>query len=104
MRKPSAINDQRRDMVLGAIREYRHWHPRQNPTVRELCELSGIASTSLLRFYLKKLAEDGSIEYIPRISRGILLNDTNQTKFHSEPKDEPRKHTRKERSVMLGEL
>lgn len=104
MRKPTAINDRRRDQVLQALREYRRFHPRLNPTVRELCELSGIESTSLLRFYLKKLAEDGWIEYIPRISRGVILNDTRMPAFARREHPEPFKMTRKERRAIAGEL
>lgn len=43
------------------------------PTIRELCDATGITSTSVLRCYLDKLESKGFIQRLPRKSRGILL-------------------------------
>lgn len=47
------------------------------PTVREIGEAVGIPSTSVVKYNLAKLAEEGLIEYNPKIARGIrLLGET----------------------------
>ncbi len=43
------------------------------PTIREIGDLAGIPSTSLVNYYLKQLQEMGYIERESRLSRGIRL-------------------------------
>jgi len=46
------------------------------PTLQELCGLSGLKSTSNVRYHLLKLEEMEMIRRIPNVSRGIVLADT----------------------------
>ena len=57
--------------VYKAIVDYikSHQYP---PTVRELCELTGIASTSTIHKRLKSLVEKGYIEF-DKCARGIRV-------------------------------
>lgn len=43
------------------------------PTLQELCEVTGLASTSNVRYHLLKLEDMGMIRRVPRVSRGIVL-------------------------------
>lgn len=43
------------------------------PSLRELCELAEISSTSMAALHLERLQERGLIEYTPRIARSIRL-------------------------------
>ncbi len=43
------------------------------PTIREIGELAGISSTSLVNYYLEQLQEKGYIQRETRLSRGIRL-------------------------------
>lgn len=44
-----------------------------SPSIRELCERSGKASTSTIHWYLKKLKRKGYIDYQPTKSRTIRI-------------------------------
>ena len=54
-------------------------HKGYPPTVRELCEITGIRSTSAMAYQLQKLQERGCIKLVPKISRGIILTDKELT-------------------------
>jgi repressor LexA len=43
------------------------------PAIREICDLTGISSTSVVSYYLDQLREKGVIERDGRVSRGIRL-------------------------------
>jgi len=43
------------------------------PTLHELCEITGLKSTSNVRYHLLKLEDMGLIRRVPRVSRGIVL-------------------------------
>lgn len=43
------------------------------PSIREICELAAISSTSVVNYYLDRLEEMGYIERDGRVSRGIRL-------------------------------
>ena len=58
--------------TLEKIREFidEHGYP---PTVRELCHITGIKSTSAMAYRLRRLANMGHIKLTPNIARGIAL-------------------------------
>jgi SOS-response transcriptional repressor LexA len=64
---------ERRELVLQAIKDYRKNHRGIPPTHRELCELTGITSSSVLNYYLQKLEEAGAIFRYHGIARGIVV-------------------------------
>lgn len=43
------------------------------PSIREICDKTGISSTSVVNYYLNQLEESGYIERDGRVSRGIRL-------------------------------
>ena len=73
MRTKKAANP-RRDSILVFIREYYQDH-RIAPNIREISSASNITSTSVTNYYLDKLEDEGMIERIAKISRGIKLTD-----------------------------
>lgn len=62
----------RQQRILEFLREFVRANDRP-PTVREIGEAVGIPSTSVVKYNLNRLAEEGLIEYNPRIARGIRL-------------------------------
>lgn len=64
----------KKSAVIKALRLYQRENPRMNPSIRELCLLSGIASTSLMNYYLDQLEADGIITRIRGVARGIVVN------------------------------
>lgn len=68
------MND-REQLVLQACKKFIQEH-EYSPCIRDICELTGINSTSLVRWYLEKLEhERGAIKRNPRISRSIVIVD-----------------------------
>jgi SOS-response transcriptional repressor LexA len=63
------------DKVLDAIREYVKKNPRLSPTIRDLQAITGVTSSSVLRYHLLVLEDRGAIERIPGIARGIILKE-----------------------------
>ena len=43
------------------------------PTLRELCDKTGVTSTSQMSYFLSRLEDKGLIERLPNKARGILL-------------------------------
>lgn len=43
------------------------------PSIREICDLANISSTSVVKYYLSQLEESGHIERDGRVSRGIRI-------------------------------
>jgi repressor LexA len=64
-----ANSDQR---VLTAIALFWKQHG-YSPSLRELCELADVSSTSMAALHLERLQAAGLIEYEPRIARSIRL-------------------------------
>lgn len=50
-----------RDRILNTIKDYirQHGYP---PTVREICAMTGIASTSAVHYQLQRILADGTLE------------------------------------------
>lgn len=58
--------------VLEKIVEYK----RENgisPSIRELMQLTGVTSTSVMKYYLDRLEEEGLISRLPHFSRSIMV-------------------------------
>lgn len=64
---------ERKELVLQAIKDFGTRRRGMNPTIRELCQLTGIKSTSVMNFYLDKLVEDRAIIRYHGVARGIVL-------------------------------
>jgi SOS-response transcriptional repressor LexA len=69
---PSAIPE-RKEVVLQAIKDYRASHHGISPTVRDLMELTGITSSSLVLYYLDKLEAEKAIIRYHGVARGISV-------------------------------
>lgn len=63
---------ERRLLILAAIEAYQNAQHRP-PTLRELCDLTGITSTSLMDWHLDILEEQGLITRKPNRARTIRL-------------------------------
>lgn len=63
----------RKERVLRAIGFYFALYPQLPPTLRELCDLTGIKSTSVMDHYVQELAKEGKIIRYHGVSRGIVL-------------------------------
>lgn len=50
-----------------------------SPTIRELCEISGLSSTSTIHNHLKKLCKNGYITYLPEKKRSIRITNAVNT-------------------------
>ena len=64
--------DEMTDQVYDAIKVY-IGEQQMPPTLQELCEVTGLKSTSNVRYHLLKLEDRGMIKRFPRVSRGIVL-------------------------------
>lgn len=51
-----------------------NWDKRIPPSLREICEGSGVTSTSVVNFYLERLVRLEYVEKVPRISRGVFYS------------------------------
>ena len=67
----------RTSFILKYLKEYKAAHDGQSPTTRQICEATGITSTSMVHFYLRALEEMGliTIEH-EGTQRWIRLNST----------------------------
>jgi len=67
----------RQKAILSFIEKFlsQHGYP---PTIREIGEAVGIASTSVVNYNLNKLVERGYLERQPKVSRGLLLASAQQ--------------------------
>lgn len=59
--------------VFQAIIEYKSSRDGNSPTVRELVDITGISSTSVVEYHLRKLAEQGRISRNPSDARNITV-------------------------------
>ena len=57
-----------------AIEKYKQENDGVAPTVRELCHIVGVSSTSTMFSYLKELEERGVISRVNRSPRNIGVN------------------------------
>lgn len=66
------ILSDRQHAIMAYIPAYikRHGYP---PTIREIGKACGISSTSVVVYNLNRLTEDGLIERVPVVSRGIRV-------------------------------
>lgn len=67
------MNPLRRD-ILVAIGAYQHEHGLA-PTVRELCDITGHRSTSVITYHLQGLRTAGLIKYQNNKARTLQLTD-----------------------------
>lgn len=63
----------RRQQIVECIEEYSRQHGFP-PTVRELCRMTGLSSTSSVHKYLVELKEQGVIQSFPERPRTLTLN------------------------------
>jgi len=68
----------RQEFVLRTLALFtvEHGYP---PTLRELMPLIGVKSTNGVNDHLAALERKGLIARIPKVSRGLLLNDAGRT-------------------------
>ena len=71
MRKSKGLSD-KHHKIMDLLHEYtqKEGYP---PSIREICERTGITSTSVVNYYLNQLEEWGYIERDRRISRGLRI-------------------------------
>ena len=62
MRKPKTLDESRRDAILAFIIQYKRANDGIAPTIREIGEACGLASTAAVRYQLVRLARAGRIE------------------------------------------
>lgn len=65
---------ERRSAIVKFIRQYVNKH-RISPTVTEIAEGVGLASTASTKAHLDRLQQDGIITQIPRTPRSISLTE-----------------------------
>ena len=59
------------------------------PSVREICQGVGIKSTSTVHAHLRRLQDEGKIEYIPGKRRAIMIKDIARESDTTLPKEIP---------------
>ena len=71
MRKSKGLSE-KHDKIMNLLHEYtqKEGYP---PSIREICEKTGITSTSVVNYYLNQLEDWGYIERDRRISRGLRI-------------------------------
>ena len=60
-RRYKRIGQERRQDVYQAIREYKAEHSGKSPTLRELCDLCGVTTVSVMNYILHRLQDQGAI-------------------------------------------
>lgn len=63
----------RRQQIVECIEEYSRQHGFP-PTVRELCRMTGLSSTSSVHKYIVVLKEEGVLQSLPERPRTLILN------------------------------
>lgn len=63
---------ERHQKILVVVGKFQHQNGYP-PSIREICDKTGISSTSVVNYYLDQLEEWGYIERDGRVSRGIRL-------------------------------
>ena len=59
------------------------------PSVREICQGVGIKSTSTVHAHLRRLQDEGKIEYIPGKRRAIMIKEVTRECETTQPKEIP---------------
>ncbi|MBR3032905.1 MAG: transcriptional repressor LexA [Clostridiales bacterium] len=59
------------------------------PSVREICQGVGIKSTSTVHAHLRRLQDEGKIEYIPGKRRAIMIKEVARESETTQPKEIP---------------
>jgi SOS-response transcriptional repressor LexA len=72
LRSPRPEGEETRAKILDFIIRYKS-KKKISPTIREITEGVGLASTSMTSHHLKRLEREGVIILIPKIARGIVL-------------------------------
>lgn len=54
--------EERKEIIYRAIESFMERHSGNSPTLRELAEITGINSTSIIDSYLNRLDEEGRIK------------------------------------------
>lgn len=62
--------------TLEAINSYKNNNHGTSPTVRELCVMVGVSSTSTMHGYVQTLIKRGLIGNKAKSPRTIIINDT----------------------------
>lgn len=75
VRKSKGLSE-RHEKILTFVREYQTQH-NYPPSIREICNNTGISSTSVVNYYLDQLEKMGMIERHRKISRGMRLAGAN---------------------------
>jgi len=71
-RKRAKGLSERQVKILEVLERF-HFQNGYPPSIREICDKTGISSTSVVNYYLNQLEEGGYIERDGRVSRGIRL-------------------------------
>lgn len=58
-----------------------------SPSVRDICNGTGLKSTSSVHYYLKQLDEQNKIKYRPGLRRAILINNDDRNSSYEESTD-----------------
>jgi hypothetical protein len=66
--------EDRHSQIMNALKQYRSEH-HVSPNFRELMELTGIPSTSQLKYYLLQMEDAGLISYPRGVARSIVPMD-----------------------------
>lgn len=64
--------EQRKEKIFLTIQDYIK-EKGYSPSIRELCVLCDISSTSTVFSYLQKLKDEKRIDYVPQIARSIRI-------------------------------
>ena len=73
VRKSKGLTDKHKK-VLEFLQKYQNENGRP-PSIREIGEMVGISSTSVVNYYLDQLKKMGYLERDDRVSRGLRLTD-----------------------------
>ena len=78
-RRKSKTLSERHKRILRVLQKFQEENGFP-PSIREICDMASISSTSVVNYYLDRLQELGYIERESKVSRGIrLLKPLNQT-------------------------
>ncbi|MBR1797136.1 MAG: transcriptional repressor LexA [Clostridiales bacterium] len=70
--------DNKSEKAIDRVYNYVKYYIKSNtysPSVRDICKGAGLKSTSSVHMYLKKLDEQGKIEYRPGMRRAIIIKN-----------------------------
>ncbi len=73
---------EKQEVILNIIKNY-VFANGYSPSIREICQITGLKSTSTVHMHLKKLSEEGYISYIKDKKRSIKI--TNHSGYEQIP-------------------